>query len=314
MDYYLGIDGGGSKTACVVGDGTSVLASAESGPSNITRVGEARARTSIHEAIRLACASAKVDPAQISAACFGAAGAARENVAAQIHQIAAEMLRCEINVVGDMSIALEAAFGSGPGIIVIAGTGSIAFARNVRGETARAGGWGFAVSDEGSAHWIGRSAVSALLHEIDSSVIPAGNAQAAAESIPLFHAFAKVWTTSSLDDFVRKANANPDFAELFPAIASASDKGEVIAQQILPSAGSSLAQLVCTVRPIFDRDQPPLATIRLAVAGGVFRHSSHVREVFGDKIRNFEPRVVANLEVVEPVMGALQMARKAQAR
>ena len=60
-------------------------------------------------------------------------------------------------------IALEAAFGSGPGVIVIAGTGSIAYGRNREGQTARAGGWGFAISDEGSGHWIGRTAVAAAI-------------------------------------------------------------------------------------------------------------------------------------------------------
>ncbi len=69
----------------------------------------------------------------------------------------------EIKVVGDNVIALEAAFGSGPGVIVIAGTGSIAYGRNRDGQTARAGGWGFAISDEGSGHWIGRAAVAAAL-------------------------------------------------------------------------------------------------------------------------------------------------------
>ena len=70
--------------------------------------------------------------------------------------IVAEILPTPIEVVGDMLIALEAAFDSGPGVIVIAGTGSIAYGRNRQGTTVRAGGWGFAIGDEGSAHWIGR--------------------------------------------------------------------------------------------------------------------------------------------------------------
>ena len=73
----------------------------------------------------------------------------------------------EIEVVGDMVIALEAAFGGDPGVIVIAGTGSIAYGRNSKGQTARAGGWGFAISDEGSGQWIGRAAVAATVRALD---------------------------------------------------------------------------------------------------------------------------------------------------
>ena len=79
-----------------------------------------------------------------------------------VHKILAEILQGEIDVVGDGPIALESAFGAGPGIIVIAGTGSIAYGRDANGTTARVGGWGFAVSDEGSAHWIGRAAIAAF--------------------------------------------------------------------------------------------------------------------------------------------------------
>ena len=151
MAYYLGIDGGGSKTRCAVGDESSLLATVSVGPSNITRVGEARARESLHQAIREACAGAGIEPAQLRRACIGAAGAGREEIANVVRGIVAEVIPGKIEIVGDMQIALEAAFGTGPGVIVIAGTGSIAYGRDADGRTARAGGWGFAVSYEGSA-------------------------------------------------------------------------------------------------------------------------------------------------------------------
>ena len=167
MAYYLGIDGGGSKTTCAVGDETSLLAMAVAGPSNITRVGEVRARESLHQAIRQACAEAKIDPRQLSRACVGAAGAGRKEIASVVRKIVAEVIPGAVEVVGDMQIALQAALGTGPGVIVIAGTGSIAYGRDAQGKTARAGGWGFAISDEGSAHWIGRAAVGSVLRAVD---------------------------------------------------------------------------------------------------------------------------------------------------
>jgi glucosamine kinase len=309
--YYLGIDGGGSKTTCAVGDESSLLATATAGASNITRVGEACARESLHQAIREACAAAKIDSRQVQRACIGAAGAGRDEVASVVHKIVAEMISGEIEVVGDMEIALAAAFGAGPGVIVIAGTGSIAYGRDAQGRTARAGGWGFAISDEGSAHWIGRTAVSALLRAIDQ----AKDAQAAAEASPLFHELKAAWKLHSLDEFVRTANSSLDFAALFPAILAAADAGDALAQGVLARAGGKLAQLAgIVVRRLFADNDMRLPAIPLAMAGGVFRHSPTVRDVFCDEVRKLNPRLSVNPAVVEPVQGALQLARRSQAK
>lgn len=309
MAYYLGIDGGGSKTTCAVGDESSLLALVTAGPSNVTRVGETRAREALQQAIREACATAKIDPRQVQRACIGVAGAGREEVAGAIRRMVAEIILGEIEVVGDMQIALAAAFGAGPGVIVIAGTGSIAYARNARGETARAGGWGYAVSDEGSAHWIGRGAVEALLHSVDQAVGDGTPAQEAAEALSLFRELKAVWSVSSLDELVRKANSNADFAQLFPAIAAAGDRGDELAQRVLTMAGVVLATRVQVVSQIFRRDKPESFAIPLAVAGGVFRHSARTRQSFDEHVRKFDPRIVISSQVVEPVVGALQIAR-----
>jgi len=167
VPYYLGIDGGGTKTTCAVGDESRLLATAISGPSNIVRAGEAQARESLERAVRQACAAVGISAVEVARTCIGAAGAAHPEVAEKVHQMLASLLLSPVEVVGDMQIALEAAFDNGPGVIVIAGTGSIAYGRDANGNTARAGGRGFAISDEGSAHWIGRAAVGAVLRAAD---------------------------------------------------------------------------------------------------------------------------------------------------
>jgi glucosamine kinase len=151
---YLGIDGGGTKTVCAVGDKTRVLARATSGGSNVVRSGEAAARESLLSAIREACASAQVQASDVRRVCVGGAGAARPEVAEFVRRVVGEVVSCEVMVVGDMETTLYAAFEGGPGVIAIAGTGSIAYGRNAGGKTLRAGGWGFAISDEGSGQWI----------------------------------------------------------------------------------------------------------------------------------------------------------------
>ncbi len=312
MAYYLGIDGGGSKTTCAVGDETSLLATVTVDASNITRVGEAGARDALQRAIREACCAANISPQQVLRGCIGAAGAGRAEIAGTVRDIVAEIISGEIEVVGDMEIALRAAFGAGPGVIVIAGTGSIAFGRDAQGRTARAGGWGFAVSDEGSAHWIGRSAVSAVLRAADE----AGNDQAehdrASRAGRLFRELKAAWGVDSLPELARTANANPDFAALFPAVLTAAESGDATACRVIKQASSELAQLAGIVlhRLFSGQHSSALSAVPMAMAGGVFRHAAMIRELFYNEVRAGNADVVLNTEVVDPVQGALQMARR----
>jgi glucosamine kinase len=306
VTYYLGIDGGGSKTTCAVGDKTSPLATVTTGPSNIIRVGESCARKSLYDAISQACLAAHIDPRQIDYACVGVAGAGREEIAGAVRKIVAEFTPAEIEVVGDMEIAMEAAFDARPGVIVIAGTGSIAYGRDAHGRSARAGGWGFAVSDEGSAHWIGRASVAGLLRSIDDGEKEDRNS---AGATPFFRELQAAWNISSIGELVRIANSNPDFAELFPAVLAAADAGDAVAQRILGLAAAELAQLAgIVVRRLFGAHNA--SHVPLAIVGGVFRHAATVREAFQDTICAANPAVRVNPEIVEPVRGALQRARK----
>jgi glucosamine kinase len=306
--YYLGIDGGGSKTTCVVGNETSQLGSAVAGPSNITRVGEARARESLHEAIRRACAAAKIDPRLIDSACVGVAGVSSKDVADCVRKMIAEVIPGKIEAVGDMEIALHAALGMGYGVVVIAGTGSIAFGRDAQGKVARAGGWGFSISDEGSAHWIGRTAVASLLRAADE-VIDNGVSQ---PTSLLFREMSSIWKIESCEQLARAANSNPDFAALLPAVISAAEAGDELAGQVLAQAGGELAELAnIVVRRLFREHK---AAVPVAMVGGVFRHALKVREIFCDTVRQVDSRLEVNRSVVEPVAGALQMARNVVVR
>ncbi len=301
MPYYLGIDGGGTKTTCATGDETSLLATASAGPSNIVRVGEAITRESLHQAVRQACAAAGIAPSEVSRTCVGGSGAARPELAAIVREFLAEILPGPVDVVGDMQIALEAAFDTGPGVIVIAGTGSIAYGRDRQGKTLRAGGWGFAIGDEGSAHWIGRAAVMAILRASDQN-------DAVGDS-PLATALFRAWGVRSLSDLARAANSvpPPDFSALFPPVLSTKDE---LAAQVLRSAGRELAQIAgVVIGRLFAKDEP--GPVPVGMIGGVFRHAELVRQVFYNELRRLDPRAELIPQVVEPVEGALRMARRA---
>src|SRR5512138_830632 len=148
MAYFLGIDGGGTKTTCLAGDESRVLGSATAGGCSIVRLGEEAARRNLQAAIQQAGEQARISPLQITSVCLGAAGVSATGAREKLAAIIRELVPGRVAVVGDMDIALQAAFSDGPGVIVIAGTGSIACGRNQDGKTARVGGWGYAISDE----------------------------------------------------------------------------------------------------------------------------------------------------------------------
>ena len=307
VPYYLGIDGGGTKTTCAVGDDSHLVATATAGPSNIVRVGEVQARESLQQSVRQACAAAGITLAQVSHTCVGGAGAARPELAETVRRSLAEILTNPIDVVGDMQIALDAAFDTGPGVIVNSGTGSFAFGRDQQGTTVRAGGWGFAIGDEGSAHWIGRAAVSAVLRAGDPrGGIPENDSLGESS---LSAALLKTWGVTSLLDLARAANSipPPDFAALFPPVAASQDE---LATQVLTSAGKELADVAgVVIRCLFSKDHA--TSVPVAMTGGVFRYAALVRQVFYNELRTLDPRAEVNPQVVEPVEGALKMARRA---
>jgi glucosamine kinase len=317
VSYYLGIDGGGTKTASAVGDETSLLATATSGPSNVVRVGEPQAREALHQSIRNVCTAAGITPTQIAHTCIGAAGAARPEVVAILRRALSEILPGPVDVVGDTHIALQSAFDDAPGVIVISGTGSIAYGRDSQGRTARAGGWGFAISDEGSAQWIGRTAISAVLRHTDSMASDQHAVNPNSDSA-LYSSLLKAWGIRSLDDLVRAANATPapDFSALLPAVLQSFDTGDPLARDVLTQAGRELASLAEVVsQRLFPAVSPrdgtsPSAPLRVAMSGGVFRHASQVREVFYNEIHRQRPDAEIKPEVVDPLMGALALARR----
>ncbi len=304
MSIFLGIDAGGSKTTCVVGDETSVLATATTGGSNVIRWGEAEARTQLHEGMRQACASANVKLADVRRICIGMAGVVRPVIGSTVKDIVAEVFKGDVEIVGDMVIAMEAAFGSKPGVVVIAGTGSIAYGRDKDGHTARAGGWGFAVSDEGSGYWIGRAAVSGVMRAQDED-------EASPTGLAL--SILRAWNLHTIDELVRAANASPsaDFANLFPHVLAAADGGDPIARSVLTQAGAELAGLA---KIVIGRIFEEAASIPVAMSGGVFRNSALVRNVFYNSLRSEYPQALVGATVIEPVKGALDLARKGAQR
>ncbi len=301
MPLCLGIDGGGTKTECAVGDERSILGRATGESAKVQRVGEENARQALRSVIGQACAAAGIEAKAIQSTCIGIAGAAREPIAEFVRRTIGEVVPGVVEVVGDMAIALEAAFEGGPGVVVIAGTGSIAYGRNERGETARAGGWGPVVSDEGSGDWIGKQAVAAAMRAHDGG-----------RMTQLLPTVMNTWHIATRSDLFLMANAYPppDFAGLVPAVIANAEAGDLLAREVLANAGTELAKLAGTV---IRRLWPGPCAVKVAMVGGVFRNVAPVRESFRKALLSLRPDAALAEGIVDPVLGALALARKAVA-
>jgi N-acetylglucosamine kinase-like BadF-type ATPase len=164
----VGVDGGGTKTQAVILDADfTILGEGLAGPSNPLRVGIANAAAAIREAIDQACESARLRRTDLIAAEIGLAGARRKELSARMREALLGLGIAEIVVVGDADIALFGATEGEPGLIIIAGTGSICCGINARGKTMCAGGWGPIAGDEGAGAWIARRALRAIAHAVD---------------------------------------------------------------------------------------------------------------------------------------------------
>jgi len=263
MRLFLGVDGGQSSTTALIADETGrVLGTGTGGPCNHAAALEGRAKLerAVRESVGGACAQSGLDPRQVcfEAACFGMSGGPDDKRA-----ILGDLVRTEhLIVTTDAEIALAGAVEAGQGIIVIAGTGSIALGRRVPGTVVRAGGWGYIFGDEGSAFDIVRQAVRAALR-MEEGWGPATTlrqvlleATGAHDSNDLMHRFyTPEWPRTRV-------------AGLAPLVDAAAVSADPIAVEILSAAAYHLATLAGSVRAQLWKEEEP---VEIAYAGGVYR-------------------------------------------
>ena len=299
MAYFLAIDGGGTKTECLIGDEHKVFGSAIGNTIKIKKVGKQAAGQALNSAVAEVCEQAGITSRQLFRTCIGLAGSSIPEVIDWTREALKQLVSGEVILVNDTTIAHHAAFAGGPGVLVIAGTGSNVLGVNARGESARAGGWGPIISDEGSGFWIGRTAVAQSMRAYD-----------AGRSTELLNAIIEAWKLPNREELVAMANSNPppDFAALLPAVLRCADTGDGLAREILSSSANELASLA---RIVIRKLWAPGAEVRIALTGGVFAHSTQIGQMFANAIRSESTAIDVNLEPVHPVMGALAMARSA---
>ncbi len=292
----VGVDAGGTKTSVIVAaDGAVVARSTGPGAKMRSSKGIACAAT-IAEVARRALADHHRLRADVLVA--GVAGAGRESERDELRQaLRTEDLADRVLVLGDIEIALAAAFGDRPGIVVTAGTGSVAVARDPQGRMHRAGGYGWQMGDEGSGYAIGRAALGAVGRAADGR-----SPKTALTELLLAHT-----RTETLDRLVQWAAAAgvPEVAGLAPPVFEAQRLNDTVASGIVDYAARELCALVLQLEPHFRADER--APIEVATNGGLLHPEGPLRRLLATRLSE-EPRFRLLPGSVDAATGAMHLA------
>lgn len=295
----IGIDAGGTKTEAVLADGHGVeLARARRGGANLAAHGELAVEKTLHELIDEVLGEGTLRPDVI---CLGIAGVDRPEDNAIIQGIMRRIgARARVLVTNDALIALVAGAGLGPGVVIIAGTGSIAYGRNDRDEAARAGGWGYILADEGSGFWIGRQALRAVVRAADGRGPATG-------LTPLVLEFFGVTRPEQLVREVYRHYLKPsDIARCARLVQQARDDGDAVATHIAAVAADELAAAVRSVVGQLELT----GRFPVVMAGGAFHAVPWLREALRDRLANagVAPADDVHLLTTDPAIGAVRLA------
>ena len=301
MSLYLAIDAGGTKTRGILADETRTLATAVTGSIKLMRVGEAEASSRLQAMLSEISSTAGISLSDIAQTCVGIAGATIDAVREWLGRELAKSVGGNLVLAGDDEIALDAAFRGGPGILIIAGTGSNVLGRAADATMYHAGGWGPALGDEGSGFWIGQEALRAGFWAKDRDV-----------PTTLLTEIGDLWGTKSLGEIVEMANARPgpDLPSLAPLVAKCADAGDELAAAVLERAGIELAEQVALVA-LKMTESGSKRKIEAAYTGSVLEHISPVRSSLIAALKKSSPAVRLREGAIDPLEGALWRAREA---
>lgn len=292
MRYVLGIDAGGTKTVGLLADETgTVLRQARAGGANLRAHGELGVEKSLYQVIDA------LDAPQVDALCLGIAGVALDADRDLVRNLLRRLgVKRAVRIVNDAVVALVAGAPDGVGVVLIAGTGSIAYGIDASGRTARSGGWGYLLGDEGSAFWLGHAAVRQGIRAADGR----GPATTLYDRICRKLGF----TTASdlVDWFYVQELSRTRVAQLASVVEEAAEEGDAAAIDLLDQASGHLARAAQSV----VRQLAFPATFPLVLSGGAYKACpSLVRRLERDL--EIPAARVVRLEV-EPAAGAVTLA------
>ena len=301
MAYFLALDAGGTKTDYLLANETGVLARVRGGTIKRMRTDAQSAVLHLETALREVQAQSGVDLRSVQRTCVGAAGNTVPMVTDFLRAELGARVGGELLLLGDVEIALDAAFPCGSGVLVLAGTGSNVAGRTRSGKILTAGGWGPALADQGSGHRIGHQALRAICQAQDEE-----------RPTAMLDAVLKFWNLRSMEELVEFANRlpPPDFSALTHVVCRCAACDDEVAVEVLQNEGRELGSLVCTlIRRLQAAGDAPEAAPRVAFAGSIMERVQPVRAALGETIRAAFPKAEMLPGVVDPIEGALWQAR-----
>ena len=305
--YVIGLDGGGTKTTAQLADlNGRVALETQGGPSNFQTLGVEEVAKSILDLVETCCRTVGCNISEIGSVVAGLAGAGRtidqQRIAEGIQSAAQSRgiyLR-DLKIESDARIALESAFLGNPGIVLICGTGSIAFAKTRSGKILRAGGWGRVIGDEGSGYQIGRDALRAVTKAIDGRGKKTRMVKMVSSSFGLKHH----------EDIVRSVyRDNLDLATVAPFVVRAAQQGDAVAKEILNASAQELLETVRAVlKGMKTKRRAMRVEISIVLIGGLMESDNWYSRKVKSLIRKSLPDIIVRKPVGQPVQGAVLIA------
>ena len=305
MSFFLAIDAGGTKTDFVLADETRLLARHRTGTIKRLRTDTDTALRNLDTGLAELSRGSGIPMSSVLRTCIGTAGETVPLVADWLRHTVAGRVSGDLLLLGDVEIALDAAFRGGPGVLALAGTGSNVAGRTPSGAMATSGGWGPMLADQGSGHAIGARALRAIFLALDEG-----------RTTELQQAVLRFWNLASLDLLVEHANRTPapDVSRLTHLVLECAERGDAIAQEVLRYEGEQLAYLVrLLIRRLRTMQGDPSFLPPLAFAGSIMERVKPVRNALVDTLRQHFPLLTVSEGVVDPIEGALWRARDEKA-
>lgn len=303
MKYLIGIDGGGTKTKCVITDfDLKSLYEVTGGPSNFLLIGPEKVAETILSLIIQCVNHLNINYEDISAAVLGTTGGGRRNDAEELERAITHLAAHKriplknFHVESDARIALEGAFSGKPGSILIAGTGSIMFGKDKAGNIHRVGGFGRFIGDEGSGFKLGQKGLNLVAKEFDGR----GSRTLITE---LLREKFKIDSPENLITEIYRNNF--DIASVAPLVIEAAELGDKQAQSVIESEADELILHIDAIRKKLKEQKLLLALIGSLITT-VNYYSFRLKEKV---VQKFEDVIIKDAEN-PPEIGAAIMAKQ----
>ncbi|MCB9207841.1 MAG: hypothetical protein H6612_04580 [Ignavibacteriales bacterium] len=303
MEYFIGIDGGGTKTKCVLCDqNLNILYENHSGPSNFLTIGTDIVSETILDLIEKSCKSANISTSLIKSIFLGTTGAGRESDAQKLENSVinlAESKKIKLNnfkVVSDARIALEGAFAGNSGSILIAGTGSIMFGKDSKGNIHRVGGFGRLIGDEGSGLVIGSKGLQMVGKYYDGR----------GKYTSLVKLLEENFEISDQSNLIIKVYSNNlNLQDVAPLVIKSAEEGDGLCTNILDEESNELLLHIAAMKNHLKNDE-----MKLVFIGGTITSENFYSKMLKEKIKMFMPNIKIQNADYPPEIGAVIMAKK----